>query len=428
MGMSPAGNRVEDSTLRSGMERGLEEGRSRLNRAARTLRKATTPIGWGMIAAAVIGLGLGYPLGWTELVVIGWVACLMTLVSAIFLVGHPRYSVEIELSATRTRVGKPVTATIHVLDLSRFRAWNTHVEVEVDGDPVSLPITGAEHSQTLEIPAENRGVVSVGPVRSVRGDPVGLFRRRARFSDVVDVYVHPVTVGLPPTSTGFVRDLEGQPTSDLTASDLSFHALREYRPGDDRRHISWKAAAHTGELMVRQFEETRRSHLVVAFGRDEESWAGPEEFELGVSVASSLGLRALRDGRELTVVTGPDRRPAGHRAAREPVTSPSLSKGRLLDGMSDVMLGDSDVGVDELASLSAATIPGISIVFLVVGSTPGVREVSSWSQRFGLGVHTVAVVCDPEATPGLREVAGVQVLRIGYLDDLPRALARGAAT
>jgi hypothetical protein len=342
--------------------------------------------------------------------------------------GRPRYSVDIALSATRTRVGRPVTATVEVRDLSRLRAWNTQVEVEIDGEPVALPMTGPEHSQRLSIPATERGVVTVGPVRSVRGDPVGLFRRRARFSDVQEVYVHPRTVGLPPTSTGFVRDLEGQPTSDLTASDLSFHALREYRPGDDRRHISWKAAARTGELMVRQFEQTRRSHLVVAFGRDEASWADPEEFEMGISVAASLGVRALRDGRELTVVTGPVHPGAGHAEPREPAIIASVSTGRLLDGLSDVTYGESSVEVESLASLSAATIPGISIVFLVVGSTPGVRQVSSWSQRFGLGVQTVAVVCDPESTPGLREVAGVQVLRIGYLEDLPRALARGTTS
>ncbi|MGO2634105.1 MAG: DUF58 domain-containing protein [Galactobacter sp.] len=418
----------EDSTTFLGAERGFGRGRAGVARAAGLIRRTTTPIGWGMLAAAAVGLGAGYPLGWMELVVIGWTALLVSAFSALFLLGHPRYDVSIAVSATRTRVGRPVTATITVKDVSRFRAWNTQVEVEIDGEPVALPITGKEQSQELPIPAEARGVVRVGPVRSVRGDPVGLFRRRSRFSDVEEVYVHPRTVALPPTSTGFVRDLEGQPTSDLTASDLSFHALREYRPGDDRRHISWKAAARTGELMVRQFEETRRSHLVVAFGRDEDSWEDSEEFELGVSVAASLGVRALRDGRDLTVVTGPVRNVNGHAEAREPETIPSISAGRLLDGLCDVALGDSDVSVDALATLSAATIPGISIVFLIVGSTPGIREVTSWSQRFGLGVHTVAVVCDPEATPGLREVAGVHVLRIGYLEDLPRALVRGATT
>ena len=37
------------------------------------------------------------------------------------------------------------------------------------------------------------------------------------------------------------------------------------------------------------------------------------------------------------------------------------------------------------------------------------------------------MVCDPEAVPGLRKVAGLSVLTIGYLEELRLALARTAA-
>lgn len=416
---------ADDSTTVRALERHLLRSGRGVASSLAAVRRVTSPLGWIVICAAAAGLATGYLLGWAELIAVGWACLLLTLLCLPFLAGTPRYRVHMRLSATRTSVGHPVTAHIGVRDLSRLRAWTTRIEVLVGGEAVTLPMSPGTQEHALTIPAEARGVVQVGPVRSVRGDPLGLFRRRAGFSEVLEVYVHPRTIGLPPTSTGFVRDLEGQPTADLTASDLSFHALREYRPGDDPRHVYWKAVARSGELMVRQFEETRRSHLVVAFGRDLESWASPEEFELGVCAASSLAVRALRDGRALTVVTGPDRREPGRPAAKAPVQIPSLSPGRLLDGMSDVELGASDVGVDALASLSAATVAGISIVFLVVGSTPGVREVSSWSQRFGVGVRTVAVVCEPGSTPGMRTVAGVPVLRIGYLEDLPTALMRG---
>lgn len=403
--------------------------RRQLARRWKHLRRATTPIGWGLMIAAIIGLMAGGLLGWGELLAIGVVGSLIVLASLLFLLGRPRFDVGLSLSRTRTTVGVPVSAEVSLRDRSRLRSWTSHVEVVVGDGAVELATPGRSLAvRELEVPALRRGVVRVGPVRSVRGDPIGLFRRSAEWSQVEDLYVHPVTIGLPPTSTGFVRDLEGTPTNDLTASDISFHALREYRPGDDPRHVAWKAVARTGQLMVRQFEETRRSHLVVAFGRDRGSWNDRSEFEMGLSVAASLGLRAIRDGRDITIVTSPLAREADEEPAREPSFVPSLSSQRLLDGMSEIEWASGDIGVGELAALAAATVPGISIVFLVVGSKPGVRELRSWSQRFPAGVQTVAIVCTPGQSPSMLDVSGLTVLRIGYLNDLRHALVKGGAS
>lgn len=407
----------------------LRRWRERLSAAFNGVSETTTAVGWCMLALAALGLGLGYGFGWQELVALGWIAAIATVLSLLFLLGRPRYEVDLRVTTSRTRVGFPVQAHVTLRDRSTVRLWATRVEVGVGDQVVEVPPPGREATErTFGVPAERRGVVRVGPVSTVRGDPIGLFRRRAEWSELKEVYVHPVTVGLPPTSTGFVRDLEGTPTNDLTSSDISFHALREYRAGDDPRHVYWKAVARTGELMVRQFEETRRSHIVVAFGRDLSSWADQEEFEMGISVAGSLGLRAIRDGRDITVVTSPAARKVGEEPAREPTWIPTVTPTRLLDGLSELEWGSGDVGVGELASLASATVPGISIVFLVVGSRPAMRELRSWSQRFPMGVETIAVVCGPGQNPGLQMISGLSVARIGYLDDLRQALMRGAST
>src|SRR5699024_4721769 len=101
---------------------------------------------------------------------------------------------------------------------------------------------------------------------------------------------------------GFLHDLEGQETRDVTNADLSFHALREYGPGDDRRYVHWRSSAKTGTLMVRQFEETRRSHMVVAMSANERDYGDPEEFELAISALGSLGLEAIRGSKDLTAM------------------------------------------------------------------------------------------------------------------------------
>lgn len=391
--------------------------------------RTTSPACWGLMAAALVGTVVGAIGGWTELLSVGVAAALTVALAALFLIGRPRYDVVLNVHTNRTTIGAPVRAHVQLRDRSRVRLWATRVEVAVGKATVELPPPGrAAAVREFSVPATQRGVVRVGPVRTVRGDPIGLFRRSAEWSQIHEVYVHPGTVGLPPTSTGFVRDLEGSPTNDLTASDISFHALREYRAGDDPRHVYWKAVARTGQLMVRQFEETRRSHLVVAFGRDDSSWSNEQEFEMGISAAASLGLRAIRDGRDITVVTTPPARELGADPEREPTLIPTVTPQRMLDGMSEIEWASGDLGVGELAALASATVPGISIVFLIVGSKPGMRELRSWSQRFPLGVQTMAVVCTPGQAPVMQDVSGLAVVRIGYLEDLRHALRKGVAS
>jgi uncharacterized protein (DUF58 family) len=378
------------------------------------------------VVAAVVGWGLG----WQEFQAVAAGLGILVAVALLFLVGRTRYTVALIVDEDRTVVGHPVAARVELGESSRRPLWGARLEVQV-GDtaiPLRLPSGRAAAENGFEVPADHRGVVRVGPVRTVRGDPVGLFRRDALWTTTLDVHVHPETVTVPSTSTGFVRDLEGSPTRDLTASDISFHALREFRPGDERRHIHWKSTARTGVLTVRQFEETRRSHVVVAFSLAPADYADDGEFELAVGAAASLALRAIRDGRDVTALTSPERAAPGDEPSRVPRILVTRSRAGLLDDVSTLVVGTADVGLGGLATLANDLVTGVSLVFLVCGSAPSVRELRSWSLRFPPGVEIVAVVCRPGTVPGLRRLGELSVLEIGYLDDLRRALAKAAAT
>jgi hypothetical protein len=270
-------------------------------------------------------------------------------------------------------------------------------------------------------------VLDVGPVTGVRADPVGLVRRELVWTAREQVIVHPRTIAIPSTSTGLVRDLEGQATRDLSPADIAFHAIREYMPGDDPRTIHWKSTAKTGAFMVRQFEDTRRSHLVVVLGTSRTEFADDDEFELAVSAAASLGTRAVRDGREVTVVVS-ERTPE---FARRPVYAvhplPTVTPTRLLDEFARVGLADACLPVAEVARIVGSDTDGISVAFLVVGSSVGLPALRLAATRFPVGVEVVAVVCEPEAQPRWVRVPGLTVMTVGYLDDLRHALHRSAA-
>ena len=85
------------------------------------------------------------------------------------------------------------------------------------------------------------------------------------------------------------------------------------------------------------------------------------------------------------------------------------------------------LSITDVARVTAEQVTGISVAFLVCGSLPTPGQLRSASTQFSVGVEVVAIVCDPETVPGLRQVSGLSVLTIGYLEDLQKSLAKSAA-
>ena len=153
-------------------------------------------------------------------------------------------------------------------------------------------------------------MISVGPAMTRRGDPVGIFSRDVVWTPVREVLVRPHLLPMESLGAGLLRDLEGVSTDAVSQSDLAFHALREYVPGDDLRHIHWRSSAKvmasTGEssLLVRQYLDTRRSHATIVVDDRLASWADPEDFETAMAVAASIAVRAVLDEFDVSFVCG----------------------------------------------------------------------------------------------------------------------------
>ena len=208
----------------------------------------------------------------------------------------------------------------------------------------------------------------VGPATTVRSDPIGLLRREHAFDDVHELYVHPRTTSIPSTSAGLIRDLEGNPTRRLVDADMSFHAIREYAAGDSRRHIHWKSTAKTGQLMVRQYEESRRSRMAVVLSVAQAEFGDADEFELAVSSAASLGLRAVHDARELDIVIGSEIPRVVRGRLRAIRHIPAASRRTMLDGFSAIDMLENTMPIGDVCRLAAEANERLSIAFIVVGS------------------------------------------------------------
>jgi uncharacterized protein (DUF58 family) len=372
-------------------------------------------LGWAVVAAAACGLLVGRLLGWGEAAALGAAAAGVLVVSLAMTFGRARYRVTLDLADRRVTVGERAVGRVEVANAARRRALPSRLELPVGRGAAELPVPslapGERHEELFAVPTRHRAVVVVGPVRSWRGDPLGLARRTVRWTDPVELYVHPRVVALGAAGAGLLRDLEGQATRERSDTDLSFHALRDYVAGDDRRYIHWRTTARVGALMVKQFEDTRRTPTAVVLADAPADYAGDDDLELAVGTVASLGVAAIRGEREVRVLAGP---------GRLRVQSPPV----LLDDCSAFALAPSGAGIHLLGRRVAREAPDASVAVLVTGAVPDEADLRLGARHVPAGARVLVVRCEPGAPVAARTQGATTVATLGALDDLPRLLRR----
>lgn len=373
-----------------------------------------TPLGWTLLVIGLVAWWFGVRLGWEELLVLA-AACLVVFVIALVTtIGRLSLTLDASVTPERVVVGGEAVGQVTVSNDRHRPTLGTRVEVPVGANVYGFAVPSlsgqARHDEPFIVPTDRRSIVSIGPARSVKGDPLGIARREVRSGRAVDLYVHPRTVRLPSFSAGWLRDLEGQTTNDLSTSDVAFHTLREYVPGDDRRHIHWRTTARLGTMMVRQFVDTRRSHLGLVLSTTRAEWGSDDEFELGVSAVGSLGRTTLMDDQEVTTISG-----------EHPIAShtPSL----LLDGLAGVDLDHSDLSLDDLVHRSTRFLRGVSVLAVVTGSAIDRRRLRAACEHFGHDAPILAIRCEEGVEASRLKIGNVSMIELGALDDLGRVLA-----
>jgi len=401
-----------------------------LRRAARWASETVLPAGWLLGAVLVTGVATGIGMGWVEAWVAAAIAAVLLLVSVPFLIGGHDYAVQLTLDRDRVVAGTDVGGHLTISNRSARLSLPGVIDIPVGRGLVEahvpLLLGGAIHTEQLTIGAHKRGVIDVGPMTIARGDPVGILRREVAWPQVERIYVHPVTVPIPSTSAGLIKDLEGTPTRDIVDADLSFHAIRTYAPGDSQRHIHWKSTAKTGVLMVRQYEETRRASLAIILDLNSEEYRSEEEFEMAVSAAASISAQGVRDNREVTVSMSAEIPELSRNAVQSIRTLPTITGKALLDAMSEVLESERAMRLDAVTSLTVQSFPELSIAFLVTGAEMSLTRIRGAAVALPQNVTAVAVRCDPGAEPTLKTIGDLSVMTIGALHDLKYLIARGA--
>ena len=394
-------------------------------RATRRVLGVLRPLGRLVLVLGVTCLVAARLLHWRELTVVGAACLLLPLLALPFLVGRTRVRVVISLEPGRVVAGATVAAGVDTTNTSGRRMLPTLLELPVGaavhryGVPALAADATSEESFTIR--TERRGVIGVGPAITRRGDPVGLFSRDQRWAERQEVLVRPPLVPLDALGAGLMRDLEGVSTDAVSSSDLAFHALREYVPGDDLRHVHWRSSAKaTGasgdaQLLVRQYLDTRRSHATVVVEDRVASWvatdpagaAGPEgaedRLETAMSVAASIIIRAVTDDFEASFVCGG-------------TASSGTDGNRALDAVCRATTGDRGLVAASRHALQLA--PDTSLLFLLTSGGADFESVLRASSLFPPEVRRIAVLVEDGVSPVVTEAAGLTVLRLADKDDL----------
>ncbi len=149
-----------------------------------------------------------------------------------------------------------------------------------------------------------RGEYSFGPLELTTHFPLGLVERGLLFNDFGKLIVHPRVGRMTSRWRGDLwnaTELAEQRQMRAGLFDDEFQRIREYRVGDNPKAIHWRTTARRGELMVREYHQTRDRDLVLLV----ELWqpaqptaADLDRVELAISFAATVLHQSLRESRE----------------------------------------------------------------------------------------------------------------------------------
>lgn len=168
-----------------------------------------------------------------------------------------------------------------------MRRRDRGAEIKLVALPAIAP--GATVRVKIDSKVVRRGWIRFQRTQILRPDPLGLFRARLNLDSRAALLALPRRYSVPNIRMQSERHYQkGGVSLALAVGDSQeFATLRDYRPGDPRRHIHWRSFAKSGRLIVKQYQDEYfdRHALVI----DTHIETGEEElFESIISVAASI--------------------------------------------------------------------------------------------------------------------------------------------
>lgn len=266
--------------------------------------------GWLVGLGAALLLVMGRVLGLVELFALGVVAAAL-LLGAALLVTSARLELEVGRAVHPARVHVGTSSRVD-LTVRNLRATGTPVlrlRDPVSGtrgaDLLVPPLGRGERTvAAYRLPTDRRGLVQIGPLDVVVGDPFGLTSVGTVAAPMValTVYPHIDQIDPLPYTTGHDPLAGARQPNSLGRTGEDFYALRPYIVGDDLRRIHWPSSARHDELLVRQNELPWQGRTTVLLDVRKAAHSG-DSLEVAVSAAASIVAATARRHDLIRLVT-----------------------------------------------------------------------------------------------------------------------------
>lgn len=234
----------------------------------------------------------------------------------------------------------------------------------------------SSYAWRTEVHCRHRGPYRAGAIKVKAADSLGFWPVEQYVSKGQQIVIYPATVELPYFELS-PEQPSGMGSNRWLASEVGPNAsrVREYINGDSLRHIHWHTTAHTGNLMVSEFDPDRAKfgyqdiwivldmHRSSQLGEDDET---TEEY--GITVAASLAKKYLDGGKKVGLITSGD---------HSYLLSPQTGEDHLEHILHSLALikATGDVPIDSLLDSRAEQFTAESIVIIIMPSVnPGIAK------------------------------------------------------
>lgn len=396
-----------------------------------------------IIALAVIGVIAvtgGFVLMWRLFIAL----ILVFLFSYLWVKLNARgLTATVKTSARRCYAGDSINEEINVTNNSSFPKVmlkireSTSLSGQEDVTTVSISPRAAR-SWIRRVDCRRRGLHQIGSFFAYSSDPLNLFILNRRLTLSESILVYPAVVELPHFEPFGDRSLAGISAGWSLSNEEgpSASRVREYGANDRLTHIYWSATAHTGKLMVKEFDPDRSSYFskyiwVVLDMREGQHFGKGEDSteEYSITIAASLLKKYMGNNNQVGLIASDDRQyfyfpTTGKRAYEEMLEELALMKAAGKMSIDKFLLQ----GIEYFSAYSS---------IIVITPSAGERLLSALRLINNRGVHVCAILLDsssfgggesPQRTAANLAMNGMQAFIVRKGMDIGKALSTRAGT